>query len=256
MQIDRKQFLDDELQDKKLRENVRNAIKLFLRKKALSAKREKLEEKKLRSLIQGLISEVGATDVPSETAHASTGINVLEDLLKKVIPILEEDFKALTTSDVQRKSFRAHVIQAVINSLTPDNVNKAIPVKEELAINIGDTDNKPGEFIDIDPAAEETPDEKEDFGIEGEDVTGRNFAYTSYNKIEKNILDAYESLADQQDRELFYDYLITNLKLYFDKFEDELQANLQEPTTPEYEQAKKASDVDSAAAGTSDELTF
>ena len=42
----------------------------------------------------------------------------------------------------------------------------------------------------------------------------------------------------------------------FDKFEDELQANLQEPTTPEYEQEKEAGDVEPAAAETSDELTF
>ena len=35
---------------------------------------------------------------------------------------------------------------------------------------------------------------------------------------------------------MFYDYLITNLKLYFDKFEDELSSSLPEPTTDEYEE--------------------
>ena len=254
MEIDRAQFMNENMQEKKLRENVRKAIKLFIKKRAAAKKRAISEEKKLRHFIQELIKEVGTTDVPGEFSHASTGINVLEDLLKKIIPVVEEDFKALTTSDVQRKSFRAHVIHAVINSLTPDNVNKQA-VKEELEVSIGDTDQQPGEFIDIDPAAEEPPDEKEQFGIEGEDVTGRNFAYSSYNKIEKNILDAYESLADQSDRELFYDYLITNLKLYFDKFEDELKASLQEPTTAEYEQEKEAGG-DDPAADSADELTL
>ena len=46
-------------------------------------------------------------------------------------------------------------------------------------------------------------------------------------------------IANEEDRALFYDYLLTNLKLYFDKFEDELAGNLQEPTTPEYEKAKE-----------------
>jgi hypothetical protein len=39
-------------------------------------------------------------------------------------------------------------------------------------------------------------------------------------------------------QKLFEDYLITNLKLYFDKFEDELSTTLEEPTTPEYEEEK------------------
>jgi len=32
---------------------------------------------------------------------------------------------------------------------------------------------------------------------------------------------------------------VTNIKLYFDKFEDELQTSVDEPTTPEYDQAKQ-----------------
>ena len=39
--------------------------------------------------------------------------------------------------------------------------------------------------------------------------------------------------------------MITNLKLYFDKFEAEIAPSLQEPTTPEYEKASDA--VDDAA---------
>ena len=69
-------------------------------------------------------------------------------------------------------------------------------------------------------------------------------AYSSYKKIEKNILDAYELLSDDEDKELFYDYLVTNLKLYFDKFEDELAGKLEEPTTPEYEKAKEDKDTE------------
>ena len=41
---------------------------------------------------------------------------------------------------------------------------------------------------------------------------------------------------DEEDRETFYDYLITNVKLYFDRFEQELSPSVEEPTTPEYEE--------------------
>jgi hypothetical protein len=75
--------------------------------------------------------------------------------------------------------------------------------------------------------------------LSGEDDTGRNVANMSFQKIEKSIQDAYGLLGDTKDQDLFRDYLLTNLKLYFDKFEDELGAGaIEEPTTPEYEEEK------------------
>ena len=46
-------------------------------------------------------------------------------------------------------------------------------------------------------------------------------------------------LADDKDKDIFYDYLITNLLLYFDKFEDELANTLPDVSTPEYEKEKE-----------------
>ena len=75
----------------------------------------------------------------------------------------------------------------------------------------------------------------------------------AFKKIENQIMKGYEMLDSPEDKDLFYDYLITNLKLYFDKFEDELQASITpEPTTPEYEKEKAAQD-DDAAAGLTEE---
>ena len=62
-------------------------------------------------------------------------------------------------------------------------------------------------------------------------------AFTSFKKVQQYILDAYDLLRDPKDKKVFVDYLITNMKLYLDKFEDELSGTL-EPTTPEYEKAK------------------
>jgi len=184
---------------------------------------------------------------------------VLEELLKKIIPVLETDYKSLTTNNEQRVSFRSHIINAVINTLTPAKVNTAageeeaemdalqeIEVDEEIEIKVGDDAGADEKFIDIRTDAEKSADEDEEdedprdsfgSGVDG-DETGRNVAYQSFKKIEANIIDSYELLSNDEDQELFYDYLIANLKLYFDKFEGELASSVEEPTNQAYDMAK------------------
>jgi len=249
-------------EEKVLRENIRQMIRFVKQKRTTQAQ---LDEQKLRGIIQKLIEveelkEALPDDKP--TPNKSTGINVLEDLLKKIIPQLEIDFRQLTTSDEQRKSFRAHILNAVINTLTPTTVNtqagdvaaeeEVEELAEEVDIEIGAEDDE--KFIDIRTDAEkaeeeeeEETDPKEEFGagVQGADETGRNVAFQSFNKVEGPIIDAYELLSNEEDQELFYDYLIANLKLYFDKFESELATTVEEPTNQAYETAKE----EEAAAG-------
>ena len=54
-------------------------------------------------------------------------------------------------------------------------------------------------------------------------------------------------MGNEEDKELFYKYLLTNVKLYFDKFEEELKTTIEEPTTDEYEQEKEADSEEPAA---------
>jgi len=184
----------------------------------------------------------------------------LEDLLKKTVPVLEDDYKLITTSEEQRISFRAHIIRAIVNTLTPVEVNNAAgdeaalgEESEELAeaidIDIGGEDED--KFIDIrtdaeKSAAEEPEDPRAEFGkgLEDEDQTGRNMAYNTFKKIESNIIDAYELLSNEEDQELFYDYLIANVKLYFDKFENELANVVDEPSNQAYDDAKSEKTAD------------
>lgn len=202
-----------------------------------------------------MIKETTAVSDNDPSPHKATGINVLEDLLKKIIPVLEIDFKKLTTSSEQRQSFRAHIIQAIEDVLAPskalnkigtdaEDTDKMIPIGEQdIDISVGDEKTPEEEaFIDINPSTEkeEPEDERDTFGIEGADVTGRNMAFDSFKKINQNILDSYDLLSSHEDLELFYDYLITNLKLYFDKFENDL-GSVEEPTTDEYEQETETS---------------
>ena len=104
------------------------------------------------------------------------------------------------------------------------------------------------QFIDIEPEKELDPKDEFATGLEdsGLDQTGRNMAYNSFKKIEQNILDSYDLLDDAKDKKIFYDYLLTNVKLYFDKFEDELSAELPNVTTPEYEEASREDEQDAS----------
>ena len=250
-------------EEKILRNSIRHMIK-EVKQKRLN------EESELRTLIRGfmdlelgsMLAEKSTPDV-DPTPNKSTGINVLEDLLKKIVPVLETDYKSLTTSDDQRASFRAHIVNAVENSLTPAKVNNQAgedeaqldeEIDEEIEINVG-SDADDDKFIDIRTDAEKAADEEEDevdprdefgTGVQG-DETGRNMAYQSFKKIESSVIDSYELLADPEDQELFFDYLITNLKLYFEKFEEELAPNVEEPTNQAYDLAKQGqgTDVDS-----------
>ncbi len=237
--IDRDEFLKELKEEKRLRKAVRSLLENYL-----AEKKEKvmLEENRLRGVIRSLIQEVSA-DVPDEQPQRATGINVLEDTLKVIIPIVEDAYKGLTTSKSQRDSFRAHILNAVENSLAPVDLTAGAgesqeenELEEEVTLDIDVEDDK---FIPVrdqdmpeDPVEPQEPESFQD--LQGMNITGRNFASTTFNKVENQIQDAYESLADEEDRKLYKEYMLTNLKLYFDRFEEELQPTLPEPESPDY----------------------
>ena len=248
-------------EEKLLRENIRKAIKIVQQKKEEVKRQALLEEQLLRKVVRQILKEDNVADF---APNQSTGINVLEELLKKIIPVLEEDFKSLTTNVEQRDSFRAHIVNGIETLLAPAEVNADAPgpgegealqellnIISEIEVTVGgDDDEMPEEFIDIagEEETEEVPaTEEEEFGADIQDreynLTGRNMALRSFKKIRQNILDSYDILVDDEDREIFYDYLITNVKLYFDRFEGELAPTVDEPTTPEYDERAAEEEV-------------
>lgn len=264
-----------------LRKHIREMI-LSVKEKQKKQYLEKLtEEKHLRNLIKQLLLEV-----EDETPETSTGMNVLKELLTVIVPILEDEYIQLTTKKDQRESFRAHIIKGVQNLIstasmytkdaegTPSLKNQKVtmtpaaapPVEPEIEEPEGELEEQEGDEL----GAEEVPDEEavgpetnpafidvaepekkkpEDAfqPIEGIDATGRDMAKKAFLRIQKQILEAYSLLHDAKDRDLFYKFLITNLKLHFDSFEDSLSIAPEEPTTQEYEQEKqrKTSEVGS-----------
>jgi hypothetical protein len=240
MTIDRNQFIAEEM----IREHIRKRISKKLKKQTLA-------EAKIRKVIRKLIE----AETGTEEASRSTGINVLADLLQNIVPTLEDDYKMLTTSEEQRESFKNHILHAMENSLRPieasaqgekqtENITYEVDegtLLEKLSIDLDpqldgkEAQSVEGEFIDIDDEGESD----EFVQLDDQNETGRNFAQASYKRVEKQIVDAYDMLADETDKDVFYDYLLTNILLYFDKFEDELKNDLSSISTPEYEEEKE-----------------
>ena len=254
-----------------LRENIRKAIRIVQgrRQKTLT------EETKLRTIIRNLLNE---EDSATEGPTMNTGGNALDQMLlnTNTLSELESAFKTLTTSPEQRLSFRAHIINAVVKALgiervsglpnAADGAGEAVGGEDPLAaleeavralyeaeLSIGDTPEEEVEAAAGAPKLGQEPEqdddpletEREEFaagvGVDDtEDKTGRNYALDAWNKVAKNVTEAYANLGNEADRKQYYDYLITNLKLYFDQWESELEGTPEEPTTPEYDQEKQA----------------
>jgi len=238
-------------------------------------KSELSEEDKLRTFIRKMLIK------EASGSHDNTGVNYLDQMFKNtnIVDALKTGYQALTTDATQRESFRAHIVNAVVNYLAPERAmgtknaddeviqdsDAAIemgdaPAEDPLAeaaealqklmefeVNVGDAvgvqDADEDKKIEAEEEEEPEVSEEEEFaqGIEDsmagmEDKTGRNAALETFKTVEKHIKKYYGMLGNEEDRTKFYDYLITNLKLYFNTFEEEMGGEPTEPTTPEYEQ--------------------
>ena len=189
--------------------------------------------------------------------------------VERILPIVERDYKSLTTSTDQRQSYRSHFVKAVQNTIGSLRVVEE-PADKSAAAKAGDEEEKPtgmsaaeleeaesefDKFIDITSPRQSTATDTDgdgsiDMDSPDADLTGRNFAAKTFDKIEQNINDSFSILANPKDEDMFTDYLLTNLKLYFDKYEDELKGVVAEPSTAEYEDEVSTQD----AEGASDEL--
>ena len=242
------------------RESISRIIKLE-RKKVLTENFNKIvQSNELREVIQDIILEAAE----EKQVHNSTALNYLDELLGNILTTIKADYEKLTTDKSQRDSFRAHLVNGVRNLMElassgrediDEQEEVSVPfqkiMEKDVDINLDDEDK----FIDVlgskkeeEPEEDEPEDpEFEKFSIQGQDQAGALAAYETINKIDTQIEKAYKlasgNFTNDQDAAIFYDYLLTNLKLHFDVFEDELSP-VQEPTTPEYEKEKDDLDAD------------
>ena len=247
--------------ENRLRINIRkNLLKFFEMKKQdhNNSISSILEEHELRLHLRSIILQesfqnLNEIEDPTTDVHDNTGINTLKDLFKNtnILSTLRNVYKTLTTDEDQKNSFRAHIVQWTQDTLAPvklndtDSIDQAQVAEQNtvgidvLGINDGDREK----FIDVaDGSEKETKqpeqDDEELATISGEDTTGRNKAERVYPTIEKSVVDYYAELDNPEDQEMFYDYLIANLKLYFDKWNNESAKSIEEPTNDAYAQAK------------------
>ena len=240
--------------EQKLRKKIRITLQEFFSVKSKQHEdsvAKILEEHQLRMQLRNIILEQALNEAedPNADVHDNTGINTLKDMMynTNVLSTLRQVYKTLTTDDNQRNSFRAHIVKWVEDTLAPVKLNdteSGTNLSEEVGVDIEGVND--GMFIDASDGSEnetpDLPDEEEEKmqAISGEDTTGRNKAERIYPNIEKSIVDYYSELDNPEDQEMFYDYLIANIKLYFDKWDGEMSKSVEEPTNQEYDQAKQS----------------
>lgn len=224
MYIDRQEIVEE----MRLRKLIRKAIRIVETKRATKRDEVLSEEERLRKVIRTMLREDEVSDTES-SPYDNTGLNTLNTLFDNILKTIETGYKELASSKDQRNSFSAHMLKAVENTLAPlralDKSDNSLA--EEIDIQL--SQDKPEDMADIRKSQDEL--DKDDFGIEGEDLTGRDKAYETFNKVETQIVDAYKSLHNPNDIKAFYDGLLMNLDLYFKKFEDEIQPSVEGPET-------------------------
>ena len=250
---------DEFLEELKLRQGVRSILTQLKEKQVKLSESKTSDDMLLRQKIRNMVL-VEKTDF---APHGNTGINVLTDLLERILPIVERDYKSLTTSTDQRQSYRSHFVKAVQNTIGSLRVVEE-PADKSAVAKAPDEEEKPtgmsaaeleeaesefDKFIDISSPRQSTATDVDgdgsiDVQAADADLTGRNFAAKTFDKIEQNIADSFSILANPKDEDMFTDYLLTNLKLYFDKYEDELKGVVAEPSTEEYEDEVSAQDAE------------
>tara|TARA_Y100000389_G_scaffold204913_1_gene260737 strand:+ start:1059 stop:1919 length:861 start_codon:yes stop_codon:yes gene_type:complete len=219
----------------------------------------KNKENLIRQSVRALLKEAEATGGSPDAPSDITSINFLKNLLKNIVPNLEEDYKELTSAKKQRMSFRKHILNAVENLLNSLDADPEAIESELEEVTIKVDDDKPEGFIDIYDGEKDQdtmntkdldPEDEFSVGLQDRDLdkTGRNAAFESFKKVQNQVENEYSKLdpeaqidgREETERQIFRDYLLLNLKLYFDKFEEDLSPAPEEPDTPSEDEYIKA----------------
>lgn len=126
-----------------------------------------------------------------------------------------------------------------------DDDAEDVDAKPAKAAPIATPDQKgadPANFAQLDKAEEQNLDKqvksKEFIKLPGQDPTGRNIASETFPLISTSIAEDYAILSLQKDKEDYKNYMLANLKAYFDQYEQKIAANVSEPYSAEYEKVK------------------
>tara|TARA_B100000287_G_scaffold5037_1_gene4908 strand:+ start:5075 stop:5938 length:864 start_codon:yes stop_codon:yes gene_type:complete len=222
------------------RKKIKSVILEFKALQEQKRKKENIIEKIYRAKIRKDLKTL--LEKKETVRYKSTGLNSLDDLFmnSNLLTTLETPYNSLTTSKEQRDDYKNHVLQSIIDlfkTVSPDSEEEGEVMSESLQrlfeeadIQVQVTDEELPEDKTVGPAARETEEEEEsprsdnaEAADEEGDFTGRNKAQSAVSKVEKSIMDYYDDLGNPADKSDFKTYLLANLRLYFDRWENALK---------------------------------
>lgn len=222
---------EDLMEELRLREAIRKII-------TENKKKELNEEQRLRKVIRRMLTEAKQAD---EVVYQNTGINKLRDLLRNIIPSIQDDYKDLTTSAAQREFFTNHLMIGIKNLLGIADLSKNVENDPEANLELEEdieVDIKPEDPAKMDlglnkkeePKPEpEDPRSEEEKLVSGDEMptdpdqlTGMREAAATLKKIQTQILNTYESLSNPEDEKAFKDYILPNIEAHLKDFESEI----------------------------------
>ena len=214
-------------QEKALRSHIRKAIKIVKEKRENKVLQE---EQRLRNIIRSMIIE--AKKVPKWDSYGKNNLDVM--LMKtNFLDALETGYKALTTTEEQRESYELHIMQNLQRTLNLEKAKdqtgdqSADLNEQDLNVTVGD-----GGLMGLAPDEEEKQEvdkDFEEFKVQGQDYSGLREAYEAFRLIQETLLTYWKKMDLEEDRETFYDNLMEQMNLYFDKWESELDLTPADP---------------------------
>ena len=225
------------------REDLMEELKLrkAIRKIVTENKRKQLnEEQRLRKAIRGILTEAKQSD---EVVYQNTGVNKLRDLLKNIIPAIQDDYKDLTTSSEQRQAYANHLMIGIKNLLGIADISKSsetdpaanLELEEDIEIGVAPSDpnrmdlglGREEEPV-MDPEEEDSRTEEEklvtgdEIPTDPDQLTGMREAAVTLKKIQTQILNTYETLSNPEDEKAFKDYILPNIEAHLEDQEAEI----------------------------------
>ena len=150
-----------------------------------------------------------------ETPEETTAMSFLRDLLNDILTNVEEGYSDLTSKKEERDSFRQHLLKAIKDALHIEKINRNKSLGEAAYRVIKKDIKKDPFYIELEDEDEETK-----FLIKGLDKTGGIQAKEVFDLIKTKILTAFRKLFDPREQDDFILYLIKNLDLHMDTYED------------------------------------
>lgn len=221
---------EDLMEEIKLRKAIRNIL-------TEGKKKELNEERRLRKVIRRMLTEAKQAN---EVVYQNTGINKLRDLLRNIIPTIQDDYKDLTTSAAQREAFKNHLMIGVQNLLGIADISKNtendpaanLELEEEIDVEVSDDPARMdlgfGKKEEPAPEPEDKRSEEEklvsgdEMPTDPDQLTGMREAAMTLKKIQTQILNVYETLSNPEDEKAFKEYIVPNIDAHLKDFEGEI----------------------------------